>query len=335
MSDATAPFSSTWRSCFDLQSFIEVRDQRFCVYSSNDSRYDAARVTIVLMHGGGESSLSWALVANQLRSSHHRIIAFDHRCHGLTTASSTASREDETEAAATIDLSLATLSNDTTSLLQLLSHEGERFLLVGHSMSGSVATAVAEAISSNIQNSSDSHSSNDNQCDRFPSLSIAGVVVVDLVEGSAIASMDHIEKYLRSRPQSFLTVAAAVEWSVTSRMINNIVSAQLSIPPQLKAAADVAGVAGGFVWRTDLLQSRCHWLGWFTDLNTRLLLLSAPKLLLLASTDRLDAPMLVAQMQGKIRIELLRDVGHALQQEKPAETATLLMAFIHRHIHAR
>ncbi|CAH8514132.1 unnamed protein product [Schistosoma turkestanicum] len=112
------------------------------------------------------------------------------------------------------DLSIETLSKDIIKIIfAMYPMEAPPIILVGHSMGGAVAVHVA--------------------CKRtIPSL--AGLVVIDVVEGSALSSLRGMTAFLHSRPQSFLSLPQAIEWSVRSSQIRNINSARVSFPGQLK-----------------------------------------------------------------------------------------------------
>jgi protein phosphatase methylesterase 1 len=56
-----------------------------------------------------------------------------------------------------------------------------------------------------------------------------------------------------------------------------------------------------------------------------------PKLLLLAGVDRLDRDLTVGQMQGKFQMQVLPNVGHAVQEDSPEEVAHSIAAFLVRH----
>lgn len=66
--------------------------------------------------------------------------------------------------------------------------------------------------------------------------------------------------------------------------------------------------AGPWVWRTPLERSQPFWDGWYRGLSEKFLGLSAPKVLILAGTDRLDRPLTIGQMQGKFQMVLLPQV---------------------------
>ncbi|GFY95251.1 esterase/lipase/thioesterase family protein [Actinidia rufa] len=120
--------------------------------------------------------LSFALAANKIKEK-ARVVAMDLRGHGKS------STENE------LDLSVETLCNDVIAVLKTMYGDSPpAIVLVGHSMGGSVAVHVAAKKA-------------------LPSLN--GLVVVDVVEGTAMASLMHMQKILSSRMQYFSTVEKA------------------------------------------------------------------------------------------------------------------------------
>ena len=83
-------------------------------------------------------------------------------------------------------------------------------------------------------------------------------------------------------------------------------------------------------WKTNLAASEVHWRGWFEGLSSLFLSVGAPKMLILAGSDRLDTPLTVAQMQGKFQYKLLYGCGHTVQEDNPAETADAILNFATR-----
>lgn len=89
--------------------------------------------------------------------------------------------------------------------------------------------------------------------------------------------------------------------SVRTKTVSNLASARISVPPLVRDAT--AGEPHRFMWRTDLGATEPYWRGWFTGLSSKFLGCRTAKLLLLAGADRLDKELMVAQMQGKLRVE--------------------------------
>ena len=65
--------------------------------------------------------------------------------------------------------------------------------LVGHSMGGSVVTQACPTL-------------------QEAKYRIAGVAVLDVVEGSAIDALPHMNSLLNARPDGFDSIEEAVEW---------------------------------------------------------------------------------------------------------------------------
>lgn len=90
------------------------------------------------------------------------------------------------------NLSAETLSKDIGAVVQELYHnEPPPIILMGHSMGGAIAihTAYRNYISSLI-----------------------GLVVIDVVEGTAMDALSSMQSFLRGRPKSFMSLENAIEW---------------------------------------------------------------------------------------------------------------------------
>jgi hypothetical protein len=184
----------------------------------------------------------------------------------------------------------------------------------------------------------------DSRCllSRLLQLPVAALVVVDLVEGSAVSSLEHMSSVLESRPPFFRNVEDAVHWSLMTGAMRNPQSARVSVPDQLvrceereaegtMKSDDASASTVTFRWRTDLLSSQPYWSDWFSGLSSLFLSCALPKLLLLAGSDRLDTPLMIAHMQGKLQLEVLANAGHSVQEDQPRETARKLAEFVQRH----
>ena len=239
-----------------------------------------------------------------------------------------------------------------------------QILLVGHSLGGAIVVRAAAIAAESL------------------SLPILGVVVVDIVEGSALASLPHLPALLNTRPDTFPSVEEAIKWSLDARMVNNPSSAIISIPPMLvpmqmqtkegtadthkeppssEAAKGVASTCNAgamtaastaattaastaattaastatttprqFTWRTNLHRTSEYWDEWYRGLSKDFLSVQANKLLILASTDRLDKKLMIGQMQGKFQFEIVQSAGHSVHEDQPKRVALLLWTFLLR-----
>ncbi len=63
---------------------------------------------------------------------------------------------------------------------------------------------------------------------------LIGLVVVDVVEGTAMDALSSMQGFLRGRPKTFPTLEYAIEWSLRSGQVRNTASARVSMAGQLK-----------------------------------------------------------------------------------------------------
>lgn len=302
---------SSWSNYFDASHDVRVDEtsNTFRVYSAGDALGDSVPV-VVFLHGAGHTSLSWALVAGMLKAQ-CRVVAVDFRGHGNSTTSDDA------------DLSAHTVTSDVIAVLNAFlgrAGGGEggasaamplRVVLCGHSMGGAIAAHVGARF----------------RTEASPTLSLSALIVIDVVEGTAMAALQHMHRVLAARPARFRSEADAIEWTLRSGMVRNRTSARVSVPPQL---VQRDGDGGAFTWKTDLHASEPHWRGWFEGLSELFLSVPTTKMLMLAGTDRLDTPLTIAQMQGKFQFKLLYGCGHTMQEDSPDQAAEAIRQLMQR-----
>eukprot|EP00002_Diphylleia_rotans_P008006 TRINITY_DN1766_c0_g1_i1.p1 TRINITY_DN1766_c0_g1~~TRINITY_DN1766_c0_g1_i1.p1 ORF type:complete len:226 (-),score=33.72 TRINITY_DN1766_c0_g1_i1:111-788(-) len=222
-------------------------------------------------------------------------------------------------------LSADQLVSDTDAVIRKL-YEGQpmpKIIVVGHSLGGAIAIRFV------------SNTKLDN---------IAGLVVIDVVEGTALQSLSFMHTILQERPSRFRSTSHAIEWSVRSNYIRNVESARVSVPAQVVPAPKRADASGAqesatntsakddaVIWRTDLFKSEQYWKGWFTGMSHLFLTAPVAKELILAGTDRLDKELTIAQMQGKFQLVLMYGCGHAVHEDVPEKVSGALMDFIQHH----
>ncbi|KAF1779878.1 Alpha/Beta hydrolase fold [Phytophthora cactorum] len=219
----------------------------------------------------------------------------------------------QTHTAQDDDLSIVTLVQDT---LHVLDHvippmapktdgaadpENPQTIIVGHSLGGALAVRVAAT-------------------GKVPSL--VGVMVIDVVEGTAMASLKHMGAILERRPSLFRSYKDAIHWALHSGTVHNQEAVEVSIPSQLKQLED-----GSLVWKTDLASSAKYWHDWFIGLSKQFLSLKEAKVLVLAGSDRLDTELMRGQMMGKFEMRLMYSSGHAIQEDCPHEVANAITEF--------
>uniref|UniRef100_V5F069 Protein phosphatase methylesterase 1 n=2 Tax=Kalmanozyma brasiliensis (strain GHG001) TaxID=1365824 RepID=V5F069_KALBG len=238
-------------------------------------------------------------------------------------------------------MSIDVLSSDLLALLSTLYPKVEEMpslVLVGHSMGGSVVVSAAHALSAQGFNR------------------IAGVAVLDVVEGTAMDALSVMRSVVLGHPSGFASVEDAIWWHVDSKTIANLESARISVPPLIETnpafvpsesstapdeepqevldepvTAPSSAAQHAYKWRADLLATEPFWPSWFRGLSSRFLTVRTARLLLLAGTDRLDRELMIGQMQGKYQLEVIADVGHSLQEDAPQRTAQILLDFWRRN----
>jgi len=280
-----------WSAYFDEERRVAIpdTDDVFNVYTAGSEG-----PVVFCLHGGGYSGLSFALAASRMKDK-TRVVAMDLRGHGKSTTN------DD------LDLSIETLTNDVIAVIRTMYGDlPPAIILVGHSMGGSVAVHVAAR--KEIRN-------------------LHGLVVVDVVEGTAMASLVHMQKILANRAQHFPSIEKAIEWSVKGGPLRNVESARVSIPSTLKYDES----RECYTYSTPLEQTEKYWKGWYEGLSDKFLSCPVQKILLLAGTDRLDRALTIGQMQGKFQMVVVRHTGHAIQEDVPEEFASHILNFISRN----
>ncbi|KAH8118086.1 protein phosphatase methylesterase [Phellopilus nigrolimitatus] len=253
----------------------------FRVYYSPPTVSTIAKGTVMVCHhGAGYSGLSFACFAKEIKTMANGecgVLALDARRHGKTKPiDDTISDED---------LSIDVLSKDAYSLITTLFPsvtESPSFLLVGHSMGGSVLVRTCGMLQERKYR-------------------ITGVAVLEAVEGFAIEALPHMNKLLDSRPVGFDSIEEAIEWHVSNHTVRNSLSARISVPSLFVPSEPLTDHEPAFKWRTSLRSTAPYWESWFSGLSSRFLAVRAARLLVLAGTDRLDKELMIGQMQGKFQ----------------------------------
>ncbi|WVR00357.1 hypothetical protein IAU59_007500 [Kwoniella sp. CBS 9459] len=268
---------------------------------------------LVCHHGAGASGLSFAALAKEVQSKsagEMGVLAFDCRGHGKTKTQGSSEVER--------DLSLPTLLSDLLGLIEHMFPDPKHFpslVLLGHSMGAAPILSAAPLLQSKGYN-------------------VPGVVVLDVVEGTAMEALPLMKSILAQRPGSFRSVIDAIHWHLSSNTIRDTDAARVSVPSLLVPAPgsdNQLGPKGKQVWRTDLLATEPYWEEWYRGLSSRFLAAKCARLLVLAGQERLDKDLMVGQMQGKFQLEVMQDTGHYLHEDNPSSLASTLVQFWRRN----
>ncbi|KAJ3711075.1 hypothetical protein DFJ43DRAFT_1134273 [Lentinula guzmanii] len=278
----------------------------------NTPPLEAHGTVMAFQHGAGYSGLSFACMAKEITGGECGVLAIDARRHGKTV--STSDQPDE-------DLSIDVLVNDFVEVIQTVYPDPQAspsLIPVGHRMGGSI-------------------------------YKIGGVVVLDVVEGSAIEALPHMNSLLNARPDGFDSVLEeAVEWHVNTKTIRNSTSARISIPAIISpsdSSSPKCHLSSGerlYVLRHPTGRVRIFTLtsspfavnraeGWFAGLSNKFLAVRTARLLVLAGTDRLDKELVIGQMQGKFQMVVVPGTGHMLHEDGPTRQAEIMVDFWRRN----
>jgi protein phosphatase methylesterase 1 len=256
-------------------------------------------VIFFCIHGAGLSGVSFALLASKIK--HFASCAsFDFAGHGEHRGES---KSD--------DFSMNSLTDQTFTVLNHLlnKYPDSTIVLVGHSLGGSVAAKVASILEEGL--------------DHGIRRRVVGLIIIDVVEGSALDALPFMKNLLIGRPKYFNTGEDAIKYMVKSRTIHNEYAARISTMSQFREQD------GRLYWRADLLSSEMWWEEWFRGLNSNFLCCQMPKILILAHADRMDKELTIAQMQGKFKLVVFTSqVGHLVHEDDPDQTADNLLKFL-------
>ena len=286
-----------WHKAFPIN--YNISDNTIPIYINGEQGPN-----IICLHGAGHSGLSFAPLA--LMNKDYRIISFDFRGHGFNTQSPNN------------DFSEKTLINDT---LQVLNHVHEKYpeenlILLGHSMGGSIATKTCCQILKEESKYKELYNK------------MQGLIVIDVVEGTAMDALPFMENIVHNRPDKFNSIQKGIEYMYKSGTIKNIESARISVPPLLKEEKNDKTGKTCYKFKTNLLDSKPFWNEWFIGLTKAFLSCNIPKMLMLAGIERMDKDLTIAQMQGKYKLSIMRNVGHIMHEDKPDEAMKFIKDFV-------
>lgn len=94
-----------------------------------------------------------------------------------------------------VSVKLLKIFSDVVDVINHVDAEMRPVILIGHSLGGSIAVHAAHN----------------------PNLSsLNGIVVIDVVEGTALGALSSMQSILRGRPQSFNSIEDAIKWRFIS-----------------------------------------------------------------------------------------------------------------------
>ena len=137
---------------------------------------------VLAVHGAGLSGSSFAPIAKLCKNIPFQLVSFDFRGHGQNSLT-----EDEYSMNANILVS---------EVLQVLNHirevkPGVNIIVIGHSMGGAIAAKACLE-------------------DQTNGGIVSGLIMVDVVEGSAIDALPHMDVIVNQRPKGFRSIEQAI-----------------------------------------------------------------------------------------------------------------------------
>lgn len=266
---------------------------------------------LVCHHGAGSSALTFHALAvglNRECDAHESVgvFSFDARGHGASWKPEPA------------EYSLQSFTDDVAAVLREFCRRHvttNALYLVGHSLGGAVLTNFITS------------------ADTTP-YSIKGLVVLDIVEETAVRALSSIPQFLSRRPRSFECYADAIQWHHLLHLLRNEESAAVSVVDLLHQELN-----GTLTWRADLSSMSGYWDSWFVNLSDNFVAcgkdtkLNIAKLLVLSGNDTLDKELIIGQMQGKYQLIVFNNTatGHFIHEDVPKQTAVTIMEFIRRN----
>ena len=282
-----------WKKYFPNQIML---DNTIPIYYNNNTNGP----NLFCLHGAGHSALSFCLLSEL--SKNYRIISYDFRGH----ANNTSEPKD--------DLSMSTLVSDTEKVLLKINElfPKDNIIVLGHSLGGAVAVKTCCHIFKT--------KFNEDLYDK-----IQGVIVVDVIEGSAMESLPFMKGIVEKRQKEFDSINEAIHYMSTSQ-IKNLESCRVSIPPLLKESKNKKG-SKIYTWKTDLLATEKFWTDWYKDLSKEFLSIKTPKALILTDTNELDTPLTVGHMQGRFKLGVVKGTGHFIMEDDPESMMKQINSF--------
>ena len=283
-----------WKKYFPNQIML---DKKIPIYYNNTK----TGPILFCLHGAGHSALSFSLLSEL--SKNYRLISYDFRGH----ANNTSEPEDE--------LPMSTLILDTEKVLIKINElfPKDNIIVLGHSLGGAVAVKTCSHIFKTEFNK-----------DLYDK--IQGLIVVDVIEGSAMESLPFMRSIVEKRQNEFNSINEAIIYMASSQ-IKNLQSCRVSIPPLLKQVKNKKGKKV-YTWKTDLLATEKYWEDWYKDLSKEFLSIKTPKALILTDTNELDTPLTIGHMEGKFKLVVIKGTGHFIQEDDPKALIENIQDFI-------
>lgn len=244
---------------------------------------------LICGHGAGSSSMTFAELCRNITDETISVFLYDMRGHGGSYGE--------------LDFSLDMLVEDFHFTLEEFKsrHHPLGVFLLGHSLGGAIFAKYVHT---------------------HPQEVVKGLILLDIVEETAITSLNVMPFFLEKLPRSFPSISKAIGWHMNFLLFNEK-SARLSLP-------DIFNL-DTMTWKTDLKQTEPYWNTWFNGLSNNFLNFPKAKLLILAAHETLDKELIIGQMQGKYELVVFNNSqksGHFVHEDLPKHVAIRVEEFI-------
>ena len=128
----------------------------------------------------------------------------------------------------------------------MMKHPGKSIIMVGHGMGGAIATKVANVLETELSGSD-------------LNKAVIGLVVIDVVESTAMEALPFMERFVKARPPRFGDIASVIKYGLQNGQVRDRISARISMPAQVVEATDKLTGLKKYHWRTDLLAHKPYW----------------------------------------------------------------------------
>ena len=175
-----------WDKFFDKCEYVELRkddpNNKAITFRILSSGKKDAPFSFFMLHGAGHSAMSYAMVTSIMKESDKPpyVVAYDMRGHG------------ETKSADEEDMSAENLVEDALAVAEYAFKDSTSPLFIlGHSMGGAIA--IRTALTKRLNK-------------------LTGIIVVDVVEGTAMEALPSMGAVIDSMPPSFVDLSDAINW---------------------------------------------------------------------------------------------------------------------------
>lgn len=154
---------------------------------------------------------------------------------------------------------------------------------------------------------------------------------------TAIQALNRMPGVINEIPKSFKDLKTALKWTISSTHSHHnyqTASKRISaIEVSLLSQLTFDPITSSYKWITNLSSMSPFWDSWFVGLTDNFLKFPGSRLLILATdTEYMDREMIIAQMQGKFQLAVIRESGHAIQEDQPEELCGHISVLIQKHL---